>query len=273
MAVPTVNCTSDTLITVYYNATGKSQPAADAAYGSEAVWDSNFLAVHHFQASAAPELDSTSNDNDIASDSGTPVHNSDGPLGYGVEVQSAGSDYIYDATWAATGEPLTIEIFANCDTLPAGSGRYAWASIADYSDANDYFYVSMLHDGATEVNTYASSKGASGAAADTEDVTNFSALTWYHIAGTFASDTDRTAWSDGLPGPGDSTDIGSQTGIDTLSVGARRYNSTAGYYADGHFDELRISDGTPRTVHWLKATRNVVIDHSTYMVEGSPGST
>ena len=39
--VPSISASVDTKITIFYNATGKSQPAVDAAFGRNAVWDDN----------------------------------------------------------------------------------------------------------------------------------------------------------------------------------------------------------------------------------------
>ena len=63
--VPSINSSTGASITMYYNATGKSQPAADAAYGREAVWDSAYEIVSHMKdLTTTTVLDSTSNDRD-----------------------------------------------------------------------------------------------------------------------------------------------------------------------------------------------------------------
>jgi len=74
--VPSVSGSVDTVIYMYYNCAGYSQPAADSTYGSQAVWSDNFVMVQHMYDSpdASHVADSTSNDNDGTKyDTGTQI--------------------------------------------------------------------------------------------------------------------------------------------------------------------------------------------------------
>jgi predicted GH43/DUF377 family glycosyl hydrolase len=85
-SVPTVNCddqNKDRSIVIYYGATGKSQPARDASYGTEAVWDADFIAVHHF-----PYHFAEYGSNPILSPAGTEDN-----TGYGSVWWNGGTDY------------------------------------------------------------------------------------------------------------------------------------------------------------------------------------
>jgi len=54
---------TDDEIYMYYGNSGASEPAADSTYGSENVWDSDYLMVQHLEETTGPHLDSTSNGN------------------------------------------------------------------------------------------------------------------------------------------------------------------------------------------------------------------
>ncbi|MCH8874857.1 DUF2341 domain-containing protein, partial [candidate division KSB1 bacterium] len=49
--VPTVSSSSNTSIWVWYNKAGATQPPAAAVYGSESVWDANYMGVWHLKES------------------------------------------------------------------------------------------------------------------------------------------------------------------------------------------------------------------------------
>jgi len=65
--VPTLDYNDDTVIYVFYNNSGASEPAADSTYGSEAVW-SGYDGVWHLEedpSGSSPQMiDSSANDND-----------------------------------------------------------------------------------------------------------------------------------------------------------------------------------------------------------------
>lgn len=66
--VPSLSSSSNTTIYIWYNKSGETQPAEDAAYGKEAVWKSSFKMVQHMNQDPSGGfgcmVDSTSNDND-----------------------------------------------------------------------------------------------------------------------------------------------------------------------------------------------------------------
>ncbi len=60
-----LNSGTDTIFYVYYGNAAASEPATDATYGSENVWDSNYLAVWHLNEDPTSAItDSTSYDRD-----------------------------------------------------------------------------------------------------------------------------------------------------------------------------------------------------------------
>lgn len=65
----TLSSAQGTTFYIYYGNSGASEPAASATYGSENVWDSNFLGVWHLEedpSGSSPQLlDSTSNSLDL----------------------------------------------------------------------------------------------------------------------------------------------------------------------------------------------------------------
>lgn len=68
---PSLSSSVDADFYIYYGNASATEPASNATYGSENVWDSNFKAVYHLQedpSGTAPQLlDSTSNNNDLTS--------------------------------------------------------------------------------------------------------------------------------------------------------------------------------------------------------------
>jgi len=55
---------TDDVIYMYYGNPAATEPAPGSTYGSENVWDSNFMMVQHLNETSGAHLDSTSNNND-----------------------------------------------------------------------------------------------------------------------------------------------------------------------------------------------------------------
>lgn len=84
-----LSSSTDTEFYIYVNGTN-TEPGASTTYGSEAVWP-DYEAVYHFAESSGTRFDSTSNNNDLTSITGT-VSRSTGPTGYSLDL--AESAYI-----------------------------------------------------------------------------------------------------------------------------------------------------------------------------------
>ena len=91
--VPTLDHDDDTIIYVWYNAPSETEPARDATYGMEAVWDSGYTFVHHLEESSGNAIDSTENTNDGTYDGNLP-DNIAGKISDGQDMDGSG-DYLY----------------------------------------------------------------------------------------------------------------------------------------------------------------------------------
>lgn len=84
--VPGLSITATTTIYVWYKNSGATMPAAGAANGSQAVWDSSFKGVYHL-GSTSTALDSTSNATSGTWE-GSPAATADSPVGTGVDFDA-----------------------------------------------------------------------------------------------------------------------------------------------------------------------------------------
>jgi hypothetical protein len=180
--IPTVTHNSDTTFYVWYGNNEASAYAADATYGSENVWDSNYKLVAH-----DAYLDSTSNSNDgtLSGNSTTPegkigisrLLDGDGDYStYGNKFNIADDTYTISGWWKRTGNTATTQhtLFTKAITGNSGYGiqYYYHASFNDlhwisgksggYDDygfantefaTNDYHFVTAVID-KTKVNLY-----------------------------------------------------------------------------------------------------------------------
>lgn len=72
--VPTLSYTTDTVIYMYFGNAGASEPAANSAYGSQNVWDSNFKGVWHLpNGTTLTANDSTSRANNGTNQGATAI--------------------------------------------------------------------------------------------------------------------------------------------------------------------------------------------------------
>jgi len=121
--VPTVSASSNTSIWVWYDKSGESQPDSNAAFGSESVWDANYMGVWHLNETVTDEAttgnhsDATSNNND-----GTQDGNDDIAGKVGTAQDFWVDDYvdigdISDYDFGA-GQDFTISLWGNTNIDP-----------------------------------------------------------------------------------------------------------------------------------------------------------
>jgi hypothetical protein len=271
--VASVSSGADTTIYVWYNKSGETQPAVDAAYGAESVWDSNFVLVQHMNedpSGSAPQMiDSTSWDND-----GT----------------SAGTMTTGDLVAAQVGNGIAFD----------GSNDYInlqQPAELDFDPDDDDFTVEAWVN--TSVGGYIISKGET--------------TTGYRQWGLFVSQTtgDIGSWLGGVThdyteGPNHNTgtphyialknydsggtqyfrhySAGVEEAAETASgsyatsdkdvlIAARRGadNSDYGYLMNGIIDELRVSN-IARSVDWITACYRNQGSPATFVIEGTPAT-
>ena len=254
---------TDDSVYMYYGNTAASEPAPDSTYGSEKVWDSNYIMVQHLNESpngTAYEMkDSTSNDNHGTTVGGMDSSDSvDAKVGKGLDldgVDGAGGDHISvpDSTslngtvdegtwslwinWDDWGSEQKV-IMAIADRYTAPTDGYEWGAQAGFPDGNLFAYP-WARDPNYNLNTS----------------TNFTNGTWHYISVRYDW-TSRT-----LTMNLDGNDLNNNI----LNVGAANWTQQAAIdaawlwggspqrntrFIDARIDEIQVSD-VSRSLNWI----------------------
>lgn len=262
---PTVSAVVDTPYTTWYNTAGtESQPAADSTYGSENVWDSNFVAVWHLEedpSGSAPQMwDSTGNGHHGTSHgSMTSGDSVAGVAGNGLDFDGA-NDYIQVAETTAldiTGA-VSVEICLN----PDASGSFITPITKSRSGQKQY---------AIDLNSGVPRWGENGGVI--KGTTTLSNGTWYHVAGTYSGSGAFSGLKLYVNGSAESTSTtGSFSGL--TSTDGDFYIGQAGYGGErfnGQSDEARVSN-VERSAAWVAATDSTLLTPDTFASAGTPES-
>lgn len=276
--VPSVSSSADTIIYVWYNKSGETQPVASDTYGSESVWDSNHKAVWHLNESSGSRYDSTANDNTL-SDNAT-VTSATGKIGTAADFEKDNSEYlsINDASQTGldfTGD-ITLEAFFKLETVPSRGAYYGYPFISKWlATGNQRSYGFAYSQDASGNLGYAMYTCENGTSATFGwHNIDLSADTWYHVAYVY----DASAGTCEIYHNGSS--VGTITGLKTslysgsgqVQVGAMLANTD---YFDGLIDNLVMSN-TTRSSDWITAEYNNQNSPSTFATAGTaetPGGT
>ena len=260
---PSVSSSSNTTIYVWYNKSGESQPAADASYGSESVWDSNYKGVWHCDESAATTTDnykdSTSNDAHAtqATSSKLPTQSSTSWWGrYSQQCETSNNEFIGDVDGSKlSGNTFTLEVYGRRQDTSGTD----WFNRIFSRSADDFDVVVREWDGSIGI---ISDNGTGG-------------WSWY------SAYTHNTDWHQYvLLSDGSNCDLrldGSTTtktySVDhndtDVALGARE--SSGIETGDFYYDEFRWSS-VERSNAWIDATYDNVNTPGSFMVEGTPES-
>lgn len=237
--VPSISAVIDTPIYIFYGRAGQTQPAAGAAFGRNATWNSDYIFVDHMNNGT----DSTGNTSLMAF-SGTVVA---GKVGSAVDFDGSSNVIDYGALVGPAGEVATIEFWSNFDVINTGTLQH----ICGTDDNVNTF----------EVNQRAAANGC-GFFADppvtvVESSWGYTANVWQHTSlhinatATVPQVTFRLNYNDAVSTPA----FNNQTlRIDRdFTVGARWNGSAFDRWMDGGIDELRISK-VLRAIEWRKAS-------------------
>ncbi len=253
--VPLVSSNFDTIIYMYYG-----NPNAGSQENPEAVWDSNYLMVHHFEETSGLCLDSTSYNNDGVPHNGV-NQNANGVIdgAYSFDGQN---DYVSIA------DNNSFDPIENNDRLTIESWVYihgwyrGWFSILDKYEANGDFGWTFQINFARGISFHT---GYSG-----DIYCNYvPALNrWYHLCMSY----DRNIGHLKFYVNGQlQCDISlnsqiKQTNGEPCYLG---YNPSGGdEYINGALDELRVSD-IVRSADWIRASYNITSSPSDYLSFGS----
>jgi hypothetical protein len=225
--IPSLSSTIDTTIYMYYG-----NPTASNQQNVAAVWDTNFLAVHHLDETSGTCYDSTTNHKD-----GTPY----GSLNQNVTGQIDGADY-FDAVndqirlvkVFTTETQFTMEAWINAKNV----SRYF---LSQWNNNNGVF-VQVSSTG-TSIEWYINAVSAGSA--------TISLNTWYYVVGTYNGTHAMLYLNGGVPAtnartapswPSENTYISGRS-ADLL----RQFNGT--------IDEARFSN-ISRSSDWIKTCYN-----------------
>lgn len=264
--VPSISGSSNTSIWVWYNKGGQSQPAEDETYGSESVWDGNYVLIQHMNkdpSGSAPQMiDATSLDNDGTSNgSMTSFDLIDAKIGKGLDFDGS-NDYISvpNASSLQFTSALMIAGWIKADTWPTGDE-----------------VAILFRKGGDSPNNYQLSVQGSRATIllDDSDQNGFQGNTilnsgqWYHIAGVW-NGSDARIYVNGTLDKSPPDSKSGTLGTDTRAayIGGRLPGSFHDYF-NGKIDEVHVSNSS-RSADWITAEYNNQNNPSTFVIEGSP---
>lgn len=246
MVNATILAASDYTFRIYYKEAAATQPAASSTYGSESVWDSNFILVSH----DGGHTNSTSNSN---------------PSGYGTTPASrAGKE---PATLARDyrghsnndGYQLTI---TNSQTYTYEVQHQITNSV---SSAYDFLIVSHNAIVSEYTALYNYTFGplysiTDGGASEFLNGGTPVANTWAMVSGAQNAGTEKELYLAGASVGTDTSISAPNTSRTTLALGLA-YDSASNL--DGYIGEVRYSDNR-RTDAWITATQDMIDDHSNF---------
>ncbi|KKK85173.1 hypothetical protein LCGC14_2775960, partial [marine sediment metagenome] len=146
----------------------------------------------------------------------------------------ASSEYLTINSTVLTATPITMACWFNSDSITAGQMLIC---ITDTATGDHFFYMKAGGDVASDpVRIIARDTG--NGVADTS--TGYSANTWHHACGVFASTTSRSAYLDGGGKISNTTSITpSAAALDATTIGVLRTNALAEYMS-GRIAEVAI---------------------------------
>ena len=262
----TLSTAADVTIYVWYSSKSGTlgQPAANAAYGSQAVWSTvgNMLAVYHFGSASSL---STLNSVDGTTGTNHGVTAATGVIGGAGAFASASSQYV------DTGE----------NPNPAAFTVQSWINTSDITDLA--FVFGGSNGGINGLDFYVYSGGITAQIANTSllstarvtGVSGFTAGAWANLAATWNGSNAELAANWGLYFNATSQTVtmaaAATTSMGTPTVTGKlgRYDGAGGeYYVNGSLDELRFHS-TARSGNYLAT--DYAIQTATNLVNvGSP---
>lgn len=259
--VPTTDHDDDTVVYVWYNKTGETQPAVTTVPGGRDDTWTLYEAVFHCEETSGNLTDSTGNGN-TATAGGSPLYSQTGKMDNAVGMDSGGDEFeIADSADTEFGSALTATIQVNTpDWNPLGNSNPRLISKADGSSGWSLIWLSSGTDRlAMTINS-----DTAGAAINGEPAIN----TDLYIAGRYdgtdaflrindGSDSSATR-SGGITGNTNVTAIGNAPG----STGNRNY-------FDGTIDEVRLAP-TVFTNDFLTTDYNTQNDSGAFATAGTP---
>lgn len=252
--VPSVTTATDTVFYVWYNKTGETQPVRTDTYGSDNVWDANFVRVLHFNNNGA---DSTSNNLGVNTNNGVTYSASGGMLKGYADFDAGDSLVINDHATIDLTTGVTIEAGVNPDTVAT---NHRVISVKD-----DHFLNTGRNTyGLILLNTSGDVYGGVGDGTNNADSQAGAAGVGSWTAIGFAWDTtNRYSWNGtNFSATGTDAITSIQVNTDNLYLG-KNNDATDPYGFDGKFGYYRLSN-IKRSQDWAATTVNNVSSPATF---------
>jgi len=235
---------------LYYDSSQSDNTTYVGDVGSRTeVWDSNFKMVQHLNGSSySNTIDSTSNNNDGASETGTPTYGSTGKINSAVYFDDTRESInISDSASLDISSYITLQAFVTTKNVSL-SHQHIIDKYYDGGTARRSYRLKLSED---ELQiSLGSADGSSAQHILTTDF-NLSADTWYHLAATWGDDNTVRFYKNGVA----SSDTGTKsdslaTNDAVVAIGDYSWASGESFY--GTIDEVRISS-VARSAAWIKA--------------------
>lgn len=258
--IPSLDGTTDTEVWMAYGDSGISSFQSTP----EDVWDSSFGGVWHASEASGSLLDSSTNGNDLAEQSGT-IASGTGKIGSGRDFEAGDTEWasIADQPSLSTGN---IDFSASAWVIvEAGTGPFVIAVKGNLSTTSEF----TLYINGSRAIFYISPAGAS---TGTKTVTantfgDLSAGVAYHVAGGHIAGSDLIWVSVNGTRDTASHTTGATDLTGEFRAGAWDSAGTPIWHFDGIIDELRFSK-THRTADWITTEYNSGVN-SGWMTLGS----
>ena len=267
--IPLLSNTTGFSVYVWWSRSGETQPARDAAYGSEDVWTDNYAAVYHFnQDPSTTNLnDSTANENHGTPNSLGSSVLVDGVYGKAWESPGSGGDYCAIAD-SSTMEPSQVSI--ECSVKLPSSLNYSDPRIIGKGNAGDSPYGAYnlqqrsYVSGAVDIQIARSDGFYSSRASD------LPSGTWLQLVGYTRENARYTGmWYNESNVSEDDHGSGS---LIYDGYGAELFSGPAqNQYWNGAIEELRVSTVT-RTEGYIDVLHRTQFEITNYVTVGTPVS-
>jgi hypothetical protein len=238
-------------------------PVASSGQSITGAWDSNHIMVQHMnEASAATMLDSTANNNDVSSSTGTPTYGATGKISSAVTFDATGTDGLLVADSASldiTG-PITLSAWVAPTTI-AAYDRIVTKSFT--TDVDPWTMYGLIFNDVNNLRLEIS-ENIAGTQQSISGIVNISTTGW-----TYASSTwDGTSLRVYVNGILDSELVGTAVTLGTnnmdLAIGRSSFDNN---YFTGTIDEVIVSN-TSRSANWINQSYQLVQNQADLITTG-----